>query len=329
MRTTFGNAKKFLRLLAQRRRSYPEEIQIEATNACNLQCAMCPHTHGAIPQIDFPAELFENLVRNNPPPCRLVLTGWGEPLMHPRFFDLVELANRFWPDTLVRFTTNGILLNAECRSHLASVRISGVTVSVDLWPGRDPLPPQWRDILHPASPKTFRNLIEYAEDRALSSRAPLTLQCLLVNENLSDVREYIRFAAKRSLAAVNLVRLQSYPGHSASRPAWEDEQKMIASLFRLGRELGVRIYSLNRQLLPLRLATHFDRVCLRTDDSVYITVDGTITPCCNLREFGIGSLSSPGSAIAEAWNSQREREFFANQSPVCGKCDALFHKYRT
>jgi len=37
---------------------------------------MCPHTQGTVPLRDFPLPVFENLVKNNPAPQRLVLTGW-------------------------------------------------------------------------------------------------------------------------------------------------------------------------------------------------------------------------------------------------------------
>ncbi|MBN2329748.1 MAG: radical SAM protein [Candidatus Omnitrophica bacterium] len=328
MRTTLDNASKFLRLLARRRSAYPHEIQIEVTNACNMKCAMCPHTHGAIPQEDFSVELFRDLVQHNPAPKRLVLTGWGEPLLHRHFFELIEMTNRSWPSAKVRFTTNGILLHEENRRRIAQYQISGITASVDLWPERDSISPEWRTILHPPSPKTFRNLVDYSEDQDLQRRTPLMLQCLLVGENEEDVRQYIRFAAQRSLAAVNLVRMQSYPQNSARRPDWPDEQRMISSLIQFGRKLGVSVRSVNRQPPALQFATHFDRICLRTDDSLYITVDGGVTPCCNLRDYRIGALSSQNISIADAWNSDRERTFFSDQSPVCGKCDALFHKYR-
>ena len=329
MRTLLDNASKFLRLLGKRRSPYPEEIQIEVTNACNLKCAMCPHTHGLIPQVDFPFERFEDLIRNNPAPRRLILTGWGEPLLHKRFFDMIALAHQHWPRTLVRFTTNGILLDESRRSQIASSRIAGITVSVDLWPERDSIPPEWREILHPPSPKTLRNLIAYSEDTRVSRQTPLVLQSLLVPENVSDIQNYIQFAAERSLQAVNLVRMQSYPENPVSRMTWEQEQNTIAELMRWGKTRGVPVRSVNRQPWVLRLATHFDRLCLRTDDSLYITVDGIVTPCCNIRNYAIGSTSPSGIDVKAAWNSDSELAFFADQSPVCGKCDALFHTYRT
>jgi len=329
MRSPLDNAAKFFRLLARKRSAYPEEIQIEVTNACNLQCAMCPHTHGTVPQRDFPLPLFENLVQTNPAPKRLVLTGWGEPLLHPNFFAIIALSNQHWPDTAVRFTTNGILLDEKRREQIKELQVEAVTVSVDLWPDRQDIPREWRDILHPPSPKTFRHLVDYAADQDLMNQTPLILQALVVEENLEDVRRYIHFAAEHSLQAVHLARMQPYPENPVPRPSWEREQAMLAELRRAGREQGVRVRTLNQQSLPLRLATRFDGICLRTDDSVYITVEGTITPCCNLRGYAIGALESTGMTIEEAWRSRKEKEFFENQRPVCGLCDALFHRYRT
>ncbi len=328
MRSALDNASKFFRLLARKRSAYPEEIQIEVTNACNLQCAMCPHTHGTIPQRDFPLPMFENLVRTNPAPKRLVLTGWGEPLLHPDFFEMIALANQHWPDTAVRFTTNGILLDEERRKRIKELHVGAVTVSVDLWPERKDIPREWRDILHPPSPKTFRNLVDYAADLDLLKKTPLILQALVVEENFEDVRRYIDFAAEHSIRTIHLVRMQSYPENPVQRPSWEREQAMLAELRRAGREKGVCMRTLNQQSFPLRLATHFDGICMRTDDSLYITAEGAITPCCNLREYAIGRLDHHGMTLAEVWNSPMEKEFFDNQSPVCGACDALFHGYR-
>lgn len=328
MRSLRDNAQKFVRLLARRRSRYPDEIQIEVTNVCNLTCPMCPHAYGEIPQNDFPIELFEALARFNPAPKRLVLTGWGEPLMHRRFFDLVELANEHWPDTLVRFTTNGILLDDKRRKSIGEHRIAGVTISADLWPEREAPLSEREKVLHPPSPRILRNLIDYCNDRALACRTPLIVQSVAIAENSGDIKRFIDFASGRPIEAINLVRMQSEPGQPVERLAWSEEQSLLAELMRYGKERGVCVRSVNRQPMALRLATHFDRVCMRTDDSVYITVDGVITPCCNLRQYAIGTIDRGAPSIGEAWRSEREQKFFKCQQAVCGSCDALFHCYR-
>lgn len=328
MRTWTDNLAKFARLLFRRRASYPDEIQIEVTNACNLKCGMCPHTLGQVPVKEFPLEAFEALVRDNPAPRRLVLTGWGEPLLHTDFFTLVYVANEYWPKTQVRFTTNGLLLNWETRDEIARVNMAAVTVSADLAPDSSAWSPKWKDILHPPSPKVIRNIREYCRDEEISKRTPLYIQCLVVPVNVSDVEFYIRLAAETGAAGVNLVRMQNHGGNEAERFAWEEEQRVLAGLIGLGRKEGIKVRSANRQNALVRLATRGDRICMRTDDSLYITADGVCTPCCNIREFGIGSARDGTINIKRAWNSERERSFFRNQRPVCGQCDALFRKYR-
>ncbi|MDX9755063.1 MAG: radical SAM protein [bacterium] len=229
MRTLGDNIHKFGRLATRHRAAYPEEIQIEITNVCNLTCAMCPHTFGTIPTQHFPLSQFEALVRKNPPPKRLILTGWGEPLLHPDFFTLLRRARENWPTTQVRFTTNGVLLNPEIQSQLAEHPVAQITVSIDLWPGRTVAPAMQR-VLHPSSPKIIRNLEQYALNAALRQTTPLVLQSLLVEENYEDVRQLIVFAGEQGIQAVNLVRLQPYPGIPLERPAWDREQAMITDL---------------------------------------------------------------------------------------------------
>ncbi len=327
MRTAFENTAKFFRLLTHTRSSYPREIQIEVTNACNLKCAMCPHTLGTVPQRDFPYELFQQMLQENPSPSRLVLTGWGEPLMHPHIFDMIAFANNVWHSCQVRFTTNGILLNQENQKRIFELNLSAITVSVDCWPGSGTWSSRWEDIMHPPSPKTHRNIQEYLNNHELTAKTPLILQSIVVEENVDDLRNYIQFLSQYKNSSINLVRLQQFPGTSFERMNWETEQSILSDLVEMGAKLGVNVRTLNQQSHPIRWATHFDKVCMKTDDSMYINVDGTCTPCCNLRSYAIGSLTNGQSSLQSIWNSDREKEFFHDQDPVCGKCDALFHKY--
>ena len=87
-------------------------IQVEVTSYCNAACVYCPHTvyqgHWAsrhLPLTTF-AKLLPALAR-----ARLVyLQGWGEPLLHPDFFNMVALAKQ--AGCRVGTTTNGMLLDA-------------------------------------------------------------------------------------------------------------------------------------------------------------------------------------------------------------------------
>lgn len=113
---------------------YPRPIleihQIELTSRCNLRCRYCPSPKLPRPKIDMTDDIFEaalDLVRFY---CRmgtqteLSLTGIGEPLLHPKFIDMVAKAREAigWDRPLV-VATNGILLSDSIAERLAEHQV--------------------------------------------------------------------------------------------------------------------------------------------------------------------------------------------------------------
>src|SRR5207237_3461470 len=88
----------------------PTFVQIEPVGQCNLRCQMCAiqfrndgPPHG--PLAFMPLETFTRIVDEFGAIEQLHLQGLGEPMMHPRFFDLVAYAARRG----IRVTTNSNL----------------------------------------------------------------------------------------------------------------------------------------------------------------------------------------------------------------------------
>jgi MoaA/NifB/PqqE/SkfB family radical SAM enzyme len=77
------------------------------------------------------ARLLEGLPEPRPrvPPVTLSLSGYGEPLAHPRFLDLVGLARE--RGFRVEIVTNGLLLDAPLARALADLGVSQVAISLD------------------------------------------------------------------------------------------------------------------------------------------------------------------------------------------------------
>jgi radical SAM protein with 4Fe4S-binding SPASM domain len=86
------------------------------------------------------------------------------------------------------------------------------------------------------------------------------------------------------------------------------------------------VLSANRHTLPIRIATHGDRLCLRTLSHAYVDVHGNVAPCCAMRGMVMGNLLE--RSLPEIWNSERFERFFAGQEEVCAKCDALRSEHR-
>jgi len=105
---------------------------IEITTRCNLNCAMCVrHVWRDAPgEMDW--ETFDLIIaqlREFPHLTRLTFGGYGEPLVHPRFVDMVQRASDLGVG--ITLTTNGLLLNEEVAQALLNTRVDTVVVSLD------------------------------------------------------------------------------------------------------------------------------------------------------------------------------------------------------
>lgn len=103
--------------------------QVEVTTRCNHRCTMCPGTfyRGTLRKdLDFP--VFERLSGFLPRVSLVYLQGWGEPLLHPRLFDMVALAREKGCRT--GFTTNGSLLDENTVREAVRLQVKYITVSL-------------------------------------------------------------------------------------------------------------------------------------------------------------------------------------------------------
>src|SRR4029453_6522585 len=89
---------------------FPDRVYIESTNHCNLKCIMCPTGLGVIqrPKGYMTMDLYRHVADELGPLARRarVATGGGppvgpgvphsggEPLMHPRLFDMIRYGKR-------------------------------------------------------------------------------------------------------------------------------------------------------------------------------------------------------------------------------------------
>ncbi|WP_052507017.1 radical SAM protein [Desulfonatronovibrio magnus] len=85
-------------------------MQIEVTSRCNALCSYCPRTvyHKQWKDRSMPMETFKALLPALQKTDLAYLQGWGEPLLHKDFPEMVRLAKE--AGCTVGVTTNGILL---------------------------------------------------------------------------------------------------------------------------------------------------------------------------------------------------------------------------
>jgi sulfatase maturation enzyme AslB (radical SAM superfamily) len=118
-----------------RLRSLPDEVLIEPVMGCNLRCPMCPVT-GAPDSMDgrtpviMQFEVYRRIIEQlSDRPRHILLTIFGEPLLHPRIVEFVALAKQGGHN--VHIITNGTKLTGELAVRLIEARLDVLTVSID------------------------------------------------------------------------------------------------------------------------------------------------------------------------------------------------------
>src|SRR5579884_3367423 len=112
----------------------PAYVQMEPAGQCNLRCQMCSiqfrrdgPPHGPLAFMEF--DTYRRLIDEFEGLEELHLQGLGEPMMHPRFWDMVAYA----ADKGIRVTTNSnlTLLNARRAERCVTSGLFRIHVSID------------------------------------------------------------------------------------------------------------------------------------------------------------------------------------------------------
>jgi hypothetical protein len=126
MNTAEQNARTLAELNARDRR--PTGVMIQVSAKCNLGCVMCGYV-GKTPNVGFiEPELFQHILDD----CRsygvdriYMETAWGEPMLHPKIFDLLEMTRGLQ----VVLPTNITPLNERRIDRLAALEIDTLQLS--------------------------------------------------------------------------------------------------------------------------------------------------------------------------------------------------------
>ncbi|MFP3868159.1 MAG: radical SAM/SPASM domain-containing protein [Desulfobacteraceae bacterium] len=197
------------RSLLERRPLDLQYLQVEVTTRCNLPgCQMCPRSafRDRWQAHDLTWEDFERLLPSLACFEQVHLSGWGEPLVHPRLWEMARVARA--RGCKVGLTTNGQGLTeaVQCQAlehlDLLAISMDGARAATyeKLRPGAD-----------------FDRLIRQIDSlctrkRELGvSRPEVVLLFMKMRPNLGELPEFIELAASLGIDRVNATNLDFIP----------------------------------------------------------------------------------------------------------------------
>src|SRR3954469_21175927 len=186
----------------------PKFVQLEPVGQCNLRCRMCPiqfRTDGSPggPPAFMSYETFCRLVDGFPALTELHLQGLGEPLMHPRFFDMVRYASARGIE--VSTNTNMTVLPERRAEECVTSGLARVHVSLD---GATAQTYEYIR-LRARFDRVLRNLKRLTDARARlgGGRPQIQLVAVAMRRNLDELPGLVRLARELGIERLSVQHL--------------------------------------------------------------------------------------------------------------------------
>jgi MoaA/NifB/PqqE/SkfB family radical SAM enzyme len=321
----------------------PAFVQLEPVGQCNLRCRMCPVTlrdagGPGKPPAFMSYETFCRLLEQFPAMKELHLQGLGEPLLHPRFFDMV--AHAAARGITVTTNTNLSALSPRRAAECVASGLVRLFVSID---AADPAIYAYIRVGGRLE-RVLRNLrwIVEAKKRAGSSQPSIAIVAVAMRSNLEQMPALVRLAHHHG-AELFSVQALAHDFTEAHLPQKYRPMREFVEAETLENEDPLRVehwfeaaHAEARALgVQLRLPTlrNGERAAepdkLRCDwpwRGAYIAYTGEAMPCCMVAtpdRINFGSMAN--QAVVQVWTSaeyRRFRERLASAEPpeVCEGC---------
>jgi radical SAM protein with 4Fe4S-binding SPASM domain len=275
-------------------RGLPLSAIVSSTSRCNLHCPMCPRaiTEFANQDIDF--ELFRKIVDEGVPFFEFVIPqGGGEPLMHPRIFDLVRYCKSKGLRT--GFSTNATLLRGEKLDELLDSGLDSLILAFD-----GATAETYEKYRQGASfEATRQNILEFLQ-RKQERKSPIhvTVQMVRLPENQSQIGD---FHTMWRIPGVDQIRIK------------EDE-------------ICVEDVCIPSAQAPLR--KKLNPCHYLWQGPIYVEENGDVYPCCHAWQAPpLGNVRR--ETLRDIWNNDRIRAMRAahirgdvSAFPECANCRA-------
>ena len=273
----------------------PQVVYIEVTNRCNLLCETCPRTFfNREPLKTLTYEEFVWIAEQFPIMRRVSLHGIGEPLLNKELPQIIKyLKGR---DIEVIINSNGTLLTPTWQAALVESGLDEYRCSIDGARPETYTRIRGANLLH----KLVEGLGGLVNTKAMrQAQTPrISIWCVATKENLDELPELVRLAARLGVPEVYLQRMTYFAQEPQLQygmarqelaifgPDHDYQEGVIAECQALSAELGIDFRAAGardpRHSLKAARPASFApwQACMRPWTTAYITANGNCLPCC-------------------------------------------------
>jgi MoaA/NifB/PqqE/SkfB family radical SAM enzyme len=327
-------------------------FNLEPTFRCNLACDMCPRFSSEDPHLDMSPETYERICLFMRYARVVDLTGWGEPLLHPRIYEMIAAAKEHGCEATM--TSNGTALSERNAARLLDSGLDRLAVSVD------GVRPETYNSIRAGSDfeRVSQNLRRISE---LARRSGATLELAVaftIQEANADELDLILpwmtsvGAQVLHLKQLNAVSNEADWARGLLKCRLEPRLGAVARLEAVEQAVAALRENAVRDGIQVLMHSEYPmtgemrgRQCLAAPlHAAYFSYDGKVSPCCHfghhVSRFFAGRFFPPSSFVLgdivrqdleEIWESPSYREFrdgFTSGAfpAACRTCYLLYGK---
>jgi MoaA/NifB/PqqE/SkfB family radical SAM enzyme len=332
----------------------PTYVQVEPVGQCNLRCEMCSiqfrqdgPPNGPPAFMDF--DTYTGIIDQFDDLKDLHLQGLGEPMMHPRYFDMVAYA----AGKGIKVTTNSnlTLLNPRRAERCVTSGLQCLHVSID----GSTAETYERIRVRAHFDRVLRNvdLLLNTRERLGSELPVLKMVMVIMRRNLHELPDLVRLAHRFKMETLFVQHLchdfgeSSLPSHYKPMRDFVEEETLlnedperIERYFGEAREvaetLGVNLRLPRTQPRPHPVGTPGRKRCSWPWTGAYFSYQGYSMPCCMVStpdRINFGKARAPGNGqggadehtVREIWSGEAYHAFRdqldSEQPPeICKSC---------
>jgi MoaA/NifB/PqqE/SkfB family radical SAM enzyme len=286
------------------REEFPSQIIADITEVCNLACIHCAHAdfeksslfQGRHLEVELNQKMVDEVSTSGKGITQYIrYSSSGEPLLHPRVFDLLEYATQH-SQTLVSLTTNGTLLTEARTEKIMQLGVDVVDISIDAFSPEVYAVVRRKGDLH-ITRSNVLNLIKRSKEPGCHTKVVVTF--IEQPENRHEAKDFERFWQEAGADFVIIRRLHSNAGFTP-----EQARRMREDNIPRAR-----------------------RPCLYPWERIILNPRGWLTFCPADWTHGGSMVDYRTTTIRETWQGdfyQRLRTAHVNNDfrgfPFCGQC---------
>jgi Fe-coproporphyrin III synthase len=312
------------------------KIYIEATTGCNLQCRTCIRNIWEDAQALMSMETFQSLhncLEMLPDLKRVVFSGFGESLTHPRILDMIEMIRSH--EIAVTIATNGLLLNSKISSELVRLGIDRVMISID--GGMPETFAGIRGTLLSNIIENIRNLNE-AKQQLRSLYPSIGMEFVALRSNVSELEQVSKIAQKLNVSRILVSHVLPYTEELKDEVLYGYEPVPPFKTISWAQRADAWIMWATQEFPRMHWGA--DRRCRFVQDhALVVGWDGGVSPCYalshNYKYFAIDGREKQVTryilgnvneqTLAEIWMSEDyvrfRNEVKGYHFPSCPNCD--------